>query len=187
MWHWLGRGAPPAEIIIRAWLNSEGRDESLSKWIPASKTHWHAWDVLQCLLKVLKEENQPVPEALREWGDDVATGKRQPPKRKIGRTGFQNAFRDFFIVVDVKELELYRVPVTSIRHKLSACHIVARCKDTSYDAVRNIWKSSKGRKLREALGLYSGDPRGFWDWVGEQVRDKGLLSDHVNLSDMDPD
>ena len=78
-------------------------------------------------------------------------------------------------------------PSSALAPKGRQVNIVASCGDTSYDAVRNIWKSSKGRKLREALGLYSGDPRGFWDWVGEQVRDKGLLSDHVNLSDMDPD
>ena len=186
------RGAPLSDLLTNAWFshNPDAR-LALPKWIAASTKHLIAWEGLQHLHETLTKYNLPIPGELTDWPNDVVWGKREKPKRKKGGDGLQNVLRDFFIVIQVKEMLLYGFPATSTRQEpkgaiRSACHFVAsiqRTKTMDYKAVYVIWKSSKWAKLKKALALYSGVPAGFRAWVGEQARDKQLLD--LAMSDLD--
>ena len=203
--NWIARGAPPSGLLTNMWLSRRYSDADLAlrTWIAASTKNWIASESLQHLLKTLREHNLPVPEALHEWAYGVADGSRRPPKRKRGGDGlhgFQNIFRDLFIVLSVKELQVYGIPATSNKilevkddqgltkyefYKKSACRIVGSWRGMSYVTVYKVWNASKWDELKEAWGLYSGDPAGFQAWAIKQSAYRKLIdqakSDLLNL------
>ena len=148
-------------IISFAWFHGvdDSRlmrlDKEISKWIAASTTDWHAYKGLQRLYKTLRKHNQTIPKELLYWAADAHGGRLKKPKRKRGRDGLQNVLRDRFIVIGVKALEvILGIPVTSIKAKRSACHLVAKRMNLSYEAVCTIWRSRKWDELKKAYGLY---------------------------------
>ncbi len=189
----------PSGMLTSSWFsNDPDSDLVLRTWIAESTEHFIAWEGLQFLHQTLTEYDLPVPVELSDWANDVVWGKRKPPKRKKGgdggADGTKNIFRDIFIVLEVKQLELYGIPATSTtivvekddqgmivgdHDRISACRYVAKCRSMKYAAVCKVWQSSRLSKLREALGKYSGDPTGFRAWVGEQIKN---LLDQVDMN-----
>ena len=81
------------------------RDKELAEWIEASKTHRHAWDGVQLLLRTLRQQNIPMPFALLLWALDIADGTNSPPTRKRGRETRRNELRNRQIVMAIIALE----------------------------------------------------------------------------------
>ena len=144
---WLSKpdGASPDDILAYSWFYGEAkegsdwtRDQELLEWIAKSQVDWSAWRGVQRLLEMLRRNHQPIPFALLVWVLDVADGTRKPPPRKKGRDGTQNSFRNFHIVTAVMAMKTCGFPATSNTGE-SACHVVARHANLSYEAVRTIW------------------------------------------------
>ena len=154
--------ASPADILIWAWLDGEAgsdadwtRDKELSEWIEASRTHRHAWEGVQRLLRILRAQDQPLPLALLVWALDVADETRKPPKRRRGRDARQNEFRNRRILIAIGMLQSGGLPATSNTGR-SACHVVANKLNISYEAVRTIWCNGKNTRLSDYLNMNRG-------------------------------
>ena len=149
---WLSKpnGASPDDILAWSWLCGEARearsdwtrDQELLEWIADSQVNWSAWRGVQRLLEILRRDHQPIPSALRDWALDAADGTRKPPSRKRGRDGTQDFFRNFHIVTAVMAMKTCGSPATSNKGG-SACHVVARHANLSYETVRTIWRKHK--------------------------------------------
>ncbi len=157
---WINHGAEPTDVLTWMWFTGEAkpgsgftREKALSDWIAASESEWLAWESVRCLLRILREKNQPIPVALHLWALDVADGTRRPPSRKRGRDATQNVFRNRSIVMAVMMLTTHRIPATSNIPGRSACHLVAECAHLSYEAVRTIWQSNKDMTPADYLSL----------------------------------
>ena len=156
---WLKREASPEDVLAWSWLYGEAhegsgwtREEELSKWIAESQVDRSAWRGVQRLLERLRRDRQPIPLALLVWALEVADGTRKPPPRKKGRDGTQNFFRNFHIVTAVMVMKTCGFPATSNTGQ-SACHVVARYVNLSYEAVRTIWLKHKNTAIADSLNL----------------------------------
>lgn len=144
---WLSKPkeASPDDILAWSWLCGEAkegsdwtRDQELLEWIAESQVDWSAWRGVQRLLEILLRDHQPIPSALLAWALDAAAGTRNPPSRRRGRDGTQDSFRNLHIVTAVMAMKNCGFPATSNTGK-SACNIVARHANLSYETVRTIW------------------------------------------------
>ena len=87
---WLIRGEVPlSRMLTWAWFygKAEGnsgwtRDKELAEWIEASKTHRHAWDGVQLLLRTLRQQNMTIPIALVPWALDIRRWYEQPADKE---------------------------------------------------------------------------------------------------------
>ena len=162
---WLkNRDLSRASILTVTWFRGEAkpgsdwsRDKELQEWIDASRTHFRAWEGLQHLLRTLRGHEQPLPFPLLAWALDVADGTRERPKQpKKGPDGGGNLLRNHQIVMAIHALtSCSDLPVMSNTGK-SACDVVAKKVNRSYEAVRDIWKDYKDTTPTDWLHLDRG-------------------------------
>ena len=147
------------DMLAWAWLYGEAedgsdwtRDRELSEWIAESQIDWSAWRGVERLLEVLLSNGRPIPVVLVTWALEVAARIRRPPVRKRGRDGTQNVLRDRNITMAVNVMRNLGYPATSNTGQ-SACRVVAKYANLSYEAVRTIWLSHKHMTVADYLDL----------------------------------
>ena len=159
----------PHDLDEIAELQAEHLIRHPSRWkvyIAASRTDTLAWKTLRSLLGKLRArqpgsfvvsaehhaEWEAALQRLNGWALDVAQGIRSAPRRK-GRDRRSEQLRNASIVATVNGIRnLGTKPATSSKADSSACHVVAKRVNLSYEAVRTIWRNNQ-RLLKQASEL----------------------------------
>ena len=132
------------------------RDNRLSELIEESHSSPLAYQALQKALHHLRETQKPIPDELREWAFDVASGIQPCPKPGRGPKPYGNQVRNEIIVETVRTL--VECGLTATRNEASppesACDAVSQALGMhgvglAYEGVAKVW-SDRNRSSEES-------------------------------------
>ena len=131
---------PVGDVLDLGWT----REGELEEWIEASDRSWSAYEGVKRLLRGLRYDEEPIPEALARWSMDVAAGDRRQPSK--GHRPASQRYRDGDIVKTIRSLTAgplqRRARIKMVTQEM-ACQLVAEELHLGFDTVRKIWQRDK--------------------------------------------
>lgn len=146
-----GVGRPGMEHFAECFSDPPLPLEMYPHFINIAEEDPHVWELL---LAALARQRRDRPTAsidrpLLDWALDIAQGKREQPQRR-GRQAITNFGRNGMIVLTVDTIRsMGHRPATSNKPEpeSSACGLVAKRLNLSYEAVRTIWQDERHRTV----------------------------------------